>query len=58
MGLVYDNELIVVANIFRPTSETLALGELKMYAFNLYFACGIFIGTLGLMGLDYLPRKK
>ncbi len=29
-----------------------------MYAFNLYFACGIFIGTLGLMGLDYLPRKK
>ena len=29
-----------------------------MYAFNLYFACGIFIGTLGLMSLDYLPRKK
>jgi hypothetical protein len=29
-----------------------------MYAFNLYFACGIFVGTLGLMGLDYLPRRK
>ena len=29
-----------------------------MYAFDLYFACGIFIGTVGLMGLDYLPRKK
>ena len=29
-----------------------------MYEFNLYFACGIFLGTLGLMGLDYIPRRK
>jgi hypothetical protein len=29
-----------------------------MYEFNLYFACGVFLGTLGLMSLDYLPRKK
>jgi|TARA_R110002020_G_scaffold143151_1_gene315375 hypothetical protein len=43
VGIVYDDE---------------SIGEFKMYAFNLYFACGIFIGTLGLMGLDYLPRKK